>query len=162
MITRTLRKVPDIYALLNIRAIDGDTIEASICLPFDVHITKRIRLKGWYSDEHGGPWHAQALVAQQRLQTYCNANTLWLHSPSCRMDKYGRIIGHLMHGTRFVIPKDVLGDLQLTERVHRDRRTDKARQIPRPAPNPANVVPGAEDEPGPCDEYAPPGCTGLG
>jgi hypothetical protein len=127
MIIKTLRKTADIHPLDHIRVIDGDTIEATIRLPFDTVITKRIRLKGWWADEPVGPWAQYGFRAKTRLGDFCRDKALWLHAPSCRLDRFGRVIGHLMHGERIVDPRDVLKELQLTETEHKLRRDQNAK-----------------------------------
>lgn len=117
-----LRKTPDIYPLHGIRVVDGDTIEAEILLPFGCVIVKRIRLKGWWADEPVGMYSGPGLLAKQLLTTWLTGKVIWLHAPSCRYDKYGRVVGHLMHGERIVDPKVVLGHLQLSEKEHNARR----------------------------------------
>ena len=126
MVTSKIQKTPDIWPLLNIRVIDGDTIEGDILFPFDQRIRKRIRLKGWWADELGGLWAEAANTAKVRLHCFCSNRALWLHSPNGRLDKYGRVIGTLMEGERIVTAKEVLGELQLTESVHK-ARTDQNR-----------------------------------
>jgi hypothetical protein len=119
---KTYRKTPDIYPIQSIRVIDGDTIEAMIMLPFGCTVVKRIRLKGWWADEPVGLYAAQGLLAAQLLRAWIGDKALWLHAPSCRLDKYGRVIGHLMHGERIISGKDVLGHCQLSEKEHNARR----------------------------------------
>jgi endonuclease YncB( thermonuclease family) len=132
MIIKTLRKTPDIHPLDHIRVIDGDTIEATIRLPFDTAIVKRVRLRGWWAPEPVGPWRIDGLQAAERLRAFCEGKALWLHAPSCRLDRYGRVLGHLMHGERIINPKDILLELQLTETEHKRRRDEaiKAKQLP--------------------------------
>lgn len=119
---KTYRKTPDIYPLKEIRVVDGDTLEATIILPFGCTVMKRIRIKGWWADEPVGLYAAQGLLAAQLLRSWIEGKALWLHAPSCRLDKYGRVIGHLMHGERIVGAKDVLGHCQLSEKEHNARR----------------------------------------
>lgn len=134
MITKTTwRKTPDIYPLHDIRVVDGDTLEARICLPFDQSVTKRIRLKGWWADELEGPWSSQGWAARIQLATWLAGKVVWLHSPSCRLDKYGRVIGHILVDEQIVSPKEVLGVYQLSERVHNEHRA-QATQARKAAP----------------------------
>jgi hypothetical protein len=148
MITKTLRKTPDIYPLHSIRVIDGDTIEAMICLPFDTKISKRIRLKGWWADETEGIYRSNGMLAQHLLEVFCAGKALWLHAPSCRLDKYGRVIGHLMHGERIIAPREVLGSCQLTEGEHKLRRdqTAAARKLGKVASEALNRVDTADTQ----------------
>lgn len=134
MIKAILRKTPDIHPLENIRVIDGDTIEAQILLPFEQRVQKRIRLKGWWADEIGGLYNGTAVVARFRLECFIQGKALWLHAPSCRLDRYGRVVGSLMHGERIVTAQEVLGDLQLTEKDHKAHRdAEKASRATPPA-----------------------------
>lgn len=167
MIVKSYRKTPDIYPLHSIRVIDGDAIEATIVLPFDQTLRARIRLKGWWADELDGPYAAQGRMAKAFLEVFVAGKALWLHAPSCRKDRYGRIIGHLMHGERIINPKDVLGHQQLTEAEHKLRRDQASRgqrKLAKIAPTPVSGPKQAiadEEWIGPCDEYAPPGCSGI-
>lgn len=130
MKTKILRKTPDIFPLKHIRVIDGDTLEADICLPFDTVVRKRVRLRGWWADELVGPFQSRGILAMAKLDAFCSRHVLWLHAPSCRLDKYGRALGHLMVGTEIVDPLSVLGDCQLTEKEHKLRK-DMASKGPR-------------------------------
>lgn len=122
MIIKTLRKTPDIFPLEHVRVVDGDTLEADIILPFKVHLRKSIRLKGFWADELDGPYRSQGLAARLRLEHFVADKALWLHAPSCRLDKYGRAVGLLMHGERIISGREVLGELQLTEKDHKDHK----------------------------------------
>jgi hypothetical protein len=126
MIKASYRKTPDIYPIDDIRVIDGDTIHAWVRLPFDQQVQKRIRLKGWWAAEVASPWGNDALKAKALLEAWVRGKALWLHAPSCRLDKFGRIVGHLMHDNRIIDPKEVLGQLQLSEAEH-PRRSDATR-----------------------------------
>jgi hypothetical protein len=131
MIKSVLRKSPDIYPLTDIRVIDGDTIEARVLLPFETSIIKRVRLKGWWADELNGRWAIDGNRANQRLEGWLEGKAVWLHSPSCRLDRYGRIVGHLMHGEQIITGDVVLKELQLSESVHKARSdTNKAAKAP--------------------------------
>jgi len=121
-IVNSFRKTPDIYPLHEIRVVDGDTLEARIALPFGQSVVKRIRLKGWWADETDGIYGLQGKVAALTLQNWLSGKAVWLHAPSCRLDKYGRVVGHLLHGSQLVNPKEVLGIYQLTEKEHNSRR----------------------------------------
>lgn len=112
------RKTPDIYPIEEVRAVDGDTLEARILLPFDCSVMKRIRLKGWWADELEGLYRQQGHRAWHLLHLWCSGKALWLHAPSCRMDKYGRVVAHLIHEGRIINPKDVIGLCQLSEKDH--------------------------------------------
>lgn len=133
MIVKEITKTPGVYPLHDVRVIDGDAIEADIILPFGQKLRARIRLKGWWADELSGPYAAAGLAAKVKLATFCADNALWLHSPSERKDRYGRIIGSLISNRRIVIAGEVLGHLQLTEKEHKARRDEQRRtEAPRP------------------------------
>ena len=121
------RKTPDVYPLQDVRVIDGDTIEARIALPFDQFLTKRIRLKGWWADETTGPWGLAGQAAKLALEKYVQGRALWLLAQTCRLDKYGRVIGSLLHHDQIVDPRAILGPYQLTEAEHKARRDAAAR-----------------------------------
>lgn len=123
MITTKWRVSPDIHPLDQVRVIDGDTIDAQILLPFQQRVQKRIRLRGWWADELEGQFAREGAMAKARLETWQAGKALWLHSPSCRLDKYGRVVGHIIHENRIVTALEILGDLQLDEATHK-RHTD--------------------------------------
>lgn len=122
MITTTIRKTTDLFAIDHVRVIDGDTIEALIYLPFDVTTTKRIRLRGWWADEPFGLHAATGQKARSLLHEFCVGKALWISCSAERLDRYGRVLAHLVHDEKMVNPKDVLGDCLLTEAEHRRRR----------------------------------------
>lgn len=119
---KTFRKTPDIHPIENVEVIDGDTIKATILLPFSVSVVKVIRLRDFWADELTGPYCTRAIEARKRLANFLAGKAVWLHSPSARQDRYGRVLGFLMHGERLIGGKEVLGDLQLTENEHKARR----------------------------------------
>lgn len=126
MITKILKTTPDLYPICNIRVIDGDTLEAEVVLPFNTRVQKRIRLKGWWADELDGPYRSAGLTAKYLVEIFITGKVLWLWSSSCRLDKYGRVIGALVHNGRLVLPSDVLGTHALTEKEHK-LRSDQAK-----------------------------------
>lgn len=143
MISNKFRARPDVYALLNVRVIDGDTIEATIPLPFDTQVRKRIRLKDWWAHELSGPHASQGAEAKQRLERFIEEKAIWLFSASCRLDKYGRVIGTLMHQERIITAREVLGDLQLTREAHK-AASDAQKAIGRPRQGERSDSPGFE------------------
>lgn len=122
MKTKTYRKSAEIHPLEHIRVIDGDTIEADILLPFNTKLRKTIRLRDFWADELDGPFRSSGLGARLALEAFTAGRVFWLHSPSCRMDKYGRVVGFLMEGDRLLSGREVLGGFQLTEAVHKQHR----------------------------------------
>lgn len=121
-ILKTIAKERGYFAILDVRIIDGDAIQATILLPFDQRLRARIRLKGWWADETTGPFCEAGLKAKARLEAWCQDKALWICTPGERRDRYGRIVAHLVHGSQLVNPRDVLAELQLTEKVHQERR----------------------------------------
>jgi hypothetical protein len=128
VIKSSWRKSAEIHAIKNIRVVDGDTIQADILLPFDTTIQRRIRLKDWWADELEGAWAVEGMRAKMRLESFLEGKAVWLLSPSCRVDKYGRVIGTLMHEERIICAQEVLGELQLTAAVHKARRDGQRAQ----------------------------------
>lgn len=113
---------PGVFAIRDIRVIDGDAIEATIILPFEALIRKRIRLRGWWADETEGQYAEQGKLAASRLTEFVAKGPLWIHAADERCDRYGRLLATLRDAQRIVVAKDVLGALQLTEREHKVRR----------------------------------------
>lgn len=113
-----IQTVPPHYHLVDCRAIDGDTIEASVKLPLNVSVRKRIRLKGFYSNEHQGENPDAAHAAQQRLQQALDGHIIHLLTRGSKEDQYGRICGHLFVDGHGVTGSQILGDLQLSEQSH--------------------------------------------
>lgn len=157
-ITKILRKTPDIHPLKHIRVVDGDTIEADIILPFDTVVRKRIRIRGWWADELDGPYRSDALEAARRLEEFCKISVIWLHAPSCRLDRYGRALGHLMVGERVVEARDILRELQLTEMEHKRRKDmakiERKRASAWPNDKPSMAEPLSDETPY-ADDYSP-------
>lgn len=107
------------YVISDVRAIDGDAIEATIQLPFGALVRKRIRLKGWWAPELEGATRAEGLFCKEALQKFCGTNWLFIHCPSQRTDKFGRILAVLWTKDGPVEPEKVLGIWQLTEAQHK-------------------------------------------
>ena len=126
MITEQLYKQRGYFAIRETRIIDGDTIEATVALPFGALARKRIRLRGWWTDEITGPYAECGLLARCKLYDFLEGKALWIHCPGERCDRYGRIVAHLVYKGQLVDPKVVLGHLQLTETEHRAHRAAKA------------------------------------
>lgn len=119
---RTPSDEPGIYAIRDIRVIDGDAIEATIVLPFEALIRKRIRLRGWWADETEGAHAQRGLLAAARLTAFIAKGPLWIHAADERMDRYGRLLATLRDAQRIIVAAEILGDCQLTEREHKARR----------------------------------------
>jgi endonuclease YncB( thermonuclease family) len=121
----TFRKPQDergVYAIRDIRVIDGDAIEATIVLPFEALIRKRIRLRGWWADETEGQYAERGQIAKERLTAFVARGPLWIHAADERCDRYGRLLAILRDASRIIIASEVLGSCQLTEREHKARR----------------------------------------
>lgn len=116
------------YEISGARAIDGDTIECVIHLPFQTLISKRVRLAGFWAAELHGPDPAAGQEAKRVLQTFLSANPCTLFSRSERLDKYGRVIATLFSNGKPVDPGAVLGLWQLTEAQHK-AQSDAARLL---------------------------------
>jgi endonuclease YncB( thermonuclease family) len=127
MITRNIRKLEDIFPLLNVRVIDGDTLQADIALAFETNINRRIRLKGWWAPEQEAGIGGPGFEAKHRLDCYCAGKALWIHCPAQRLDKYGRIIAALWYDNRIISAGEVLGTLQMTEKAHREAKDEITR-----------------------------------
>jgi micrococcal nuclease len=86
------------YNATLIRVVDGDTIDATIDLGFDVHIKKRIRLAGINAPESRTRNKVEkklGLAAKERLIDILEgaANVFELESKEC--GKYGRVLGRI-------------------------------------------------------------------
>lgn len=127
MIKKELTKVQELYALHEVRVVDGDTIEAKILLPFKQSVQRRIRLKGWWADELTGVHSHAGILAKMRLEIFLKEKVIWLFSPGHREDKYGRIVACLVWERRIITALEVLGELQLTETVHKAHTDENAR-----------------------------------
>lgn len=112
-------QTPGMYPIQAARAIDGDTIECCVTLPFDTIVIKRIRLAAWWAPEMHGPNAAAGQAAQQMLQAFLKENVCFIHSRSERKDKYGRVIATLFCNGKAVLPGDVIGVFSLTEAQHK-------------------------------------------
>lgn len=106
------------YQISGARAVDGDTIEAVIHLPFQTLACKRIRLAGWWAPETRGPDAANGLMAKANLDKYLGTNPCGIFCRAERLDKYGRIIASLYSNGKVVDPSEVLGVFALTEAQH--------------------------------------------
>lgn len=83
------------------RVIDGDTIDATIYLGFDVTIHKRIRLHGINTPEtrtRDPEEKIKGLAAKKRLQQIVDNQEGVLYLKSMDKGKYGRCIGVLFEG----------------------------------------------------------------
>lgn len=119
MIQKTIVEQQELFPIHDVRVIDGDTIEARIILPLDTSKKQRIRLKGWWADELEGAWNDQGIRSKIALENFCSGKALWIHARGHRLDKYGRLVAHLVYENKPVNPRDVLGALQLTMEEHK-------------------------------------------
>lgn len=116
----TITTEPPHYGLARARAIDGDTIEALVCLPLGIAVETRIRLKGFFGAEHHGRTPEAAAAAQRTLQTALDGHTLHVLARGSRRDKYGRLVAALIIDGVAADPHRILGPLQMTEAAHAD------------------------------------------
>lgn len=111
-----------VFAIRDVRVIDGDALEATICLPFDALIRKRIRLRGWWADEVDGQYAEAGKLAKQRLEGFVKSGPLWIHAADERLDRYGRLLATLRDAQRIIPALEILKELQLSESEHKRRR----------------------------------------
>lgn len=119
MRTRHLTKTLGHYEIQGARAVDGDTIEAVVLLPFGSMVNLRIRLAGWWAPELEGPDRPAAEAARDCLQKFLKENVCTIFSRSERKDRYGRAIASLWASGKPVDPKAVLGLWYVTEAQHK-------------------------------------------
>lgn len=74
-----------------IRVIDGDTFEVLVHLPFDVHITKTVRLEGIDCPEKKGLSARAGLLAKEFTETWAAAYPDMLVQDTGE-ESYGRIV----------------------------------------------------------------------
>jgi endonuclease YncB( thermonuclease family) len=121
------------YEIKAARAIDGDTIDCVLCLPFDSLVRVRVRLVGWWAPELNGPNPAAGRLAQAALEKFLKENVCHIFSRSERKDKYGRVLGILYASSRVVEPGQVIGLWQLTQEAHKaEADWIKAQRLSRP------------------------------
>lgn len=114
-----ITKQPGGYLIEGARAVDGDTVEAVVILPFGTMVMKRIRLKGWWAPELTGANSNAGLLAKTRLQAFLSSTPCAIISRAHRQDKYGRIIADLWALGRVISPQEVLGLFALSEAEHK-------------------------------------------
>lgn len=83
------------YELVNVSVVDGDTIDATIDLGFDVHVEKRIRLYGINCPESRGPEKSEGLAAKTYLQERLLNSKVILKCQG-KNEKFGRVLGTLV------------------------------------------------------------------
>lgn len=86
-----------LYAAHADRVIDGDTIQLTVDVGFNIHITQRIRLLGVNCPEHGTP-EGDAATAYTTQWLAQHGLDLVLRTVKDRNDKYGRLLGIVMAG----------------------------------------------------------------
>lgn len=109
---------PEFLALCDCRAIDGDSIEATILLPLGVMIRKRIRLKGFYAPEILADHPDTGIHARNCLQADLDAHVCHISCHGIREDKYGRLCATLWLDSTPADPHVVLGGMQMTKDAH--------------------------------------------
>lgn len=118
MISNEPETRPKFFAIEEVRAIDGDTIEARIILAFGQSLTARIRLQDWYAPELDGPGAAAGERAKVALSSWLEGRKLFLFCPRAGKDLHGRVVAHLWWNGRIVPGQEVLGGFQLTKERH--------------------------------------------
>lgn len=84
------------YKATLLRVIDGDTVDASIDLGFDIHVKKRIRLQGidaWESRTRNLTEKRKGLLAKQWLHDILALHDNKFILQSSKVGKFGRCIG---------------------------------------------------------------------
>jgi hypothetical protein len=127
MKTNLHKNTPGHYEIQGARAIDGDTLEAVVSLPFQSRVIKRIRLAGWWAPEMRGSNRSAGILAQHALQKFLDNHVCFIFSRGERQDKYGRVIATLYSSGKVVEPGEVLGVFALTEEQHK-READELRK----------------------------------
>lgn len=117
-INHPMQTMPPFVLLSSPRAIDGDTIEASLVLWEGVTLRRRIRLRGFFAAEPTGLTAEQGRAAQQRLQAALDRHEAHLQTTGMREDRYGRLCARLWLGGRLTDPAEILGPHQMTEAAH--------------------------------------------
>lgn len=87
-----------IYKIHVTRVVDGDTVDATIDLGFDINISKRIRLHGIDTPEvrtRDKEEKKKGIAAKDRLQQIVDYHDGVLYLQSMDKGKYGRCIGIL-------------------------------------------------------------------
>ena len=80
------------------RVVDGDTVDATIDLGFDVHVKKRIRLAGINAPESRTRNKVEkklGLAAKERLIDILDGAANCFELESKELGKYGRVLGRL-------------------------------------------------------------------
>jgi len=101
-------KDPYIYRIKSVlKVVDGDTIDASIDLGFDISLTKRIRLAGIDTPESrttDAKEKALGLEVKEWLKKKleCQTDIIVKTELPDSTEKYGRILGHLFIGDKDV------------------------------------------------------------
>lgn len=121
MIVKQPETWPDFFELTEIRCIDGDTIEARVCLKLDVCVRRRIRLRGFWAPEHNGGDPHGAEEATRLLAMACDNQTCFIASRGMDLDNHGRITATLWIGNKPADPRGILGQYFLTEAAHREQ-----------------------------------------
>jgi endonuclease YncB( thermonuclease family) len=110
---------PQYLLITNIRAVDGDTIVATVTLPLETWIQRRIRLKAFYAPEMKGRDALAGERARQRLQDAVTGHGCHIQCRGMRNDRYGRLTAVLLIDGRVVHPGQVLGEFALTAEQHK-------------------------------------------
>jgi endonuclease YncB( thermonuclease family) len=120
MRTATLDVRPQFLEITDLRAIDGDCLDARILLPLGVSVRRRVRIKGFYAPELRGSMPEQAEHARQRLDLAVSCSKCHVQVSGLKEDRYGRLLAVVFINGKPAIAEDVLGPCQLTEEQHKD------------------------------------------
>ena len=91
--------MPYEYNISDIRVIDGDTVEATIHLGFNIDMRRKIRLLDLDTWEVRGPNKELGLKAKEYLKSLLENKEVILLSERDKKGKYGRILGTLLTDT---------------------------------------------------------------
>ena len=85
-----------LYAAQAVRTVDGDTLDVSLDVGFNIHIQQRIRLLGINCPEHGTP-EGDAATAFTTAWLADHVD-LTVRTILDKREKYGRLLGIVMAG----------------------------------------------------------------
>lgn len=109
------------YACEVLRLVDGDTVDVSVDLGFNVHLHERFRLKGINAPEMRGPDRELGKEATAYLQRLIDEGVedgmaLMVRTEKMKKGKYGRWIATLV----LRHPTDPLNNVDLNQQMVKD------------------------------------------
>ena len=89
------------YQATCIRVIDGDTVDLSIDIGFNIHMEHRFRLSGIDTPEIFGvskesEEYQRGIASKQRLESLVMGQVLEIKTEKDRADKYGRYLATIL------------------------------------------------------------------